>query len=220
MAESARDSLAAHRRAFPPLDAALDEPNGLLAAGGDLSAERLLDAYRHGIFPWYSEDQPMLWWSPDPRMVLFVDEFRVTRSLRKRGQAAAIRDPRRHGFPRGDARLRASRATAGGHLDHAGDRRCLHASCIGAATRIRSRRGATAAGRRAVRRGDRAHVLRRIDVRREADASKVALVHLVGDARARGRAADRLPAGDRAPRALRRAADPATGSLRRSSRGW
>jgi leucyl/phenylalanyl-tRNA--protein transferase len=68
---------------FPPLDAALDDPNGLLAAGGDLSPERLLAAYRHGIFPWYNEAQPILWWSPDPRMVLFVGEFKLTRSLRR-----------------------------------------------------------------------------------------------------------------------------------------
>jgi leucyl/phenylalanyl-tRNA--protein transferase len=69
---------------FPPLDAALAEPNGLLAASGDLSPRRLLDAYRRGIFPWYSGDQPVLWWSPDPRMVLFTDEIRIARSLRKR----------------------------------------------------------------------------------------------------------------------------------------
>ena len=68
---------------FPPVDTALPDPNGLLAAGGDLSAERLLAAYRQGIFPWYGTGQPILWWSPDPRMVLFVDEFVVPRSLRK-----------------------------------------------------------------------------------------------------------------------------------------
>ena len=56
---------------------------GLLAAGGDLSAERLEEAYLHGIFPWFSEGQPILWWSPDPRMTLFVDEFKLSRSLRK-----------------------------------------------------------------------------------------------------------------------------------------
>jgi leucyl/phenylalanyl-tRNA--protein transferase len=71
------------REAFPPPESALDEPNGLLAAGGDLSPQRLLDAYRHGIFPWYSDDAPILWWSPDPRMVLFPGELRVSRSLRK-----------------------------------------------------------------------------------------------------------------------------------------
>jgi leucyl/phenylalanyl-tRNA--protein transferase len=69
--------------AFPPLTSALKEPNGLLAVGGDLSPRRLLAAYRHGIFPWYSEGDPILWWSPDPRMVLFPAELRVTRSLAK-----------------------------------------------------------------------------------------------------------------------------------------
>jgi leucyl/phenylalanyl-tRNA---protein transferase len=68
---------------FPPLAAAQKEPNGLLAVGGDLSPRRLLDAYRHGIFPWYSAGDPILWWSPDPRMVLFPEELRVTRSLAK-----------------------------------------------------------------------------------------------------------------------------------------
>ena len=69
---------------FPPVHRALQEPNGLLAAGGDLSVARLLEAYRHGIFPWYSDDQPILWWSPDPRMVLVPEEIVISRSLRKR----------------------------------------------------------------------------------------------------------------------------------------
>lgn len=68
---------------FPPVELALQSPNGLLAAGGDLSATRLLAAYRHGIFPWFSPDDPILWWSPDPRTVLVPDEFRVSRSLAK-----------------------------------------------------------------------------------------------------------------------------------------
>ena len=68
---------------FPPVTAALAEPNGLLAAGDDLSVARLIDAYRHGIFPWFNPGQPVLWWSPDPRMVLFPRELKVTRSLRK-----------------------------------------------------------------------------------------------------------------------------------------
>jgi leucyl/phenylalanyl-tRNA--protein transferase len=68
---------------FPDAEMALGEPNGLLAAGGDLSPGRLLDAYRNGIFPWYSAGQPILWWSPDPRMVLLPDELRVSRSLAK-----------------------------------------------------------------------------------------------------------------------------------------
>lgn len=69
---------------FPPVQRALAEPNGLLAAGDDLSLHRLLEAYRHGIFPWYSEGQPVLWWSPDPRMVLVPAEIAISRSLRKR----------------------------------------------------------------------------------------------------------------------------------------
>jgi len=68
---------------FPPVSKALHSPNGLLCAGGDLSPERIIDAYSHGIFPWYSEGDPILWWSPDPRMVLFPDELKVSRSLRK-----------------------------------------------------------------------------------------------------------------------------------------
>lgn len=68
---------------FPDVELAETEPNGLLAVGGDLSDERLINAYRHGIFPWYSEGQPILWWSPDPRTVIFPDELKVSRSLRK-----------------------------------------------------------------------------------------------------------------------------------------
>jgi len=68
---------------FPPLERALTDPNGLLAVGGDLSPGRLLDAYRKGIFPWYEEGQPILWWSPDPRAVLFTDKIKVSRSLGK-----------------------------------------------------------------------------------------------------------------------------------------
>lgn len=69
--------------AFPPVDRALREPDGLLAAGGDLSPLRLISAYRRGIFPWYSPGQPILWWCPDPRAVLFPGEFKNSRSLAK-----------------------------------------------------------------------------------------------------------------------------------------
>jgi leucyl/phenylalanyl-tRNA--protein transferase len=69
---------------FPPLAKALESPNGLLCAGGDLSPARIVDAYSRGIFPWFSEGDPILWWSPDPRMVLFPEELKVSRSLRKR----------------------------------------------------------------------------------------------------------------------------------------
>jgi leucyl/phenylalanyl-tRNA---protein transferase len=68
---------------FPPVERALKNPNGLLAAGGDLSVPRLLEAYRRGVFPWYSGAEPVLWWSPDPRMVLYCEELKVARSLAK-----------------------------------------------------------------------------------------------------------------------------------------
>jgi leucyl/phenylalanyl-tRNA--protein transferase len=71
------------REWFPPLEQAMDEPEGLIAAGGDLSPERLLAAYRRGIFPWYSAGQPVLWWSPNPREVLDPREFKCSRSLAK-----------------------------------------------------------------------------------------------------------------------------------------
>ena len=75
---------------FPDPRLAETEPNGLLAVGGDLSETRVLNAYRHGIFPWYSAGQPILWWSPAPRMVLYPADFHVSRSLR--------RSMRRRGF--------------------------------------------------------------------------------------------------------------------------
>lgn len=74
---------------FPPTCEAMQQPNGLLAAGGDLTVEWLLEAYQHGIFPWFSEDEPILWWSPTPRMVLKPNQAYVNRSLKKayrRGQ--------------------------------------------------------------------------------------------------------------------------------------
>lgn len=67
--------------AFPPVETAFVEPDGLLAAGGDLSPQRLLYAYRNGIFPWYDEGQPILWWSPDPRCVMLPGEFHASRRL-------------------------------------------------------------------------------------------------------------------------------------------
>jgi leucyl/phenylalanyl-tRNA--protein transferase len=76
---------------FPPADLALRNPNGLLAAGADLSPARLIDAYTHGIFPWFNDDDPVLWWSPDPRMVLPVREVRVARSLRRTIRSSRFR---------------------------------------------------------------------------------------------------------------------------------
>ena len=69
--------------AFPLLNQALSEPNGLIAIGGDLSAARLLSAYSQGIFPWYNEGEPIMWWSPSPRMILFPNELKISTSLKK-----------------------------------------------------------------------------------------------------------------------------------------
>jgi leucyl/phenylalanyl-tRNA--protein transferase len=93
---------------FPPPEAALREPDGLLAAGGDLSPERLLAAYRRGIFPWYEAGQPILWWSPDPRTVIVPHELHVPRRFRRelaRGAFAASFDNDFGAVIRGCARL-------------------------------------------------------------------------------------------------------------------
>ncbi len=78
---------------FPPIQSALKHPNGLLAAGGDLSPERLLEGYRRGIFPWFSEGDPIFWWSPDPRMILYPEELKISRSFAKtlRNRRYAVR---------------------------------------------------------------------------------------------------------------------------------
>ena len=97
--------------AFPPVEQALAEPDGLLCAGGDLSTARLLEAYRRGIFPWYSTGQPILWWSPDPRTVLRPEALRVSRSLARTLRRGALRTTIDSRFESviaacGDARLR------------------------------------------------------------------------------------------------------------------
>ncbi len=68
---------------FPDVAKALRDPDGLLAIGGNLTPERIILAYRRGIFPWYDDGQPIMWWSPDPRAVIFPDEFHISRSLRR-----------------------------------------------------------------------------------------------------------------------------------------
>jgi leucyl/phenylalanyl-tRNA--protein transferase len=83
--------------AFP--DPALAEPDGLLAVGGDLSPERLLLAYANGIFPWYNNESPILWWSPDPRMVLYPGQFKLHKSLRQKIQSRALRITADTAFP-------------------------------------------------------------------------------------------------------------------------
>ncbi len=92
---------------FPDVEQALRDPDGLLAVGGDLSPDRLLKAYRLGIFPWFSDGQPILWWSPDPRMVLFPSELKISRSLKKTLRKAVFRVSRDSQF---DAVIRACAA--------------------------------------------------------------------------------------------------------------
>jgi leucyl/phenylalanyl-tRNA--protein transferase len=84
---------------FPPVEAALRVPNGLLAAGADLSTERLLAAYAEGIFPWFGDDDPILWWSPDPRMVLRTSDVHISRSLNKVLKAGRFRVTLDTAFP-------------------------------------------------------------------------------------------------------------------------
>ena len=79
------------RDPFPPVEHALVEPNGLLAAGADLSPARLLDAYSHGIFPWFNDGEPVLWWSPNPRMVMFPSDVHASKSLRRTIRSRAFR---------------------------------------------------------------------------------------------------------------------------------
>ena len=127
--------------AFPPVEEALQEPNGLLCVGGDLSAERLLEAYRRGIFPWFSAGQPILWWSPDPRTVLYPGEFKVSRSLGKTLRNRGFRTTGRPGLRAGHGALRRPGAASRGHLDLA--RRCTPptGACTSSATRTRSKPG-------------------------------------------------------------------------------
>ncbi|MBI5040702.1 MAG: leucyl/phenylalanyl-tRNA--protein transferase, partial [Gammaproteobacteria bacterium] len=99
---------------FPPVELALRDPDGLLALGGDLSAERLLTAYRHGIFPWYSAGQPILWWSPDPRMALRPGALKISRSLRKTLRKGGFRISLDENFPAVMAACAEPRADAQG----------------------------------------------------------------------------------------------------------
>ena len=97
--------------AFPDVHTALLEPDGLLAAGGDLSSERLLEAYCRGIFPWYDQGQPVLWWSPDPRCVLRPEEFHASRSLRRAARRSAFEIRFNTAFPEVIRRCAAPRPT-------------------------------------------------------------------------------------------------------------
>jgi len=164
---------------FPPPEQALEEPSGLLAAGGDLSPERLLAAYRRGIFPWYSPGQPVLWWSPDPRAVLFPEEFHLSRSLAKtlrRGSFTASLDEDFEGVVGGCAAPRAS--SAGTWITHEMRAAYLQLHRLGHAHSIEIRHdGVLAGGLYGVRLGG--VFFGESMFSRARDASKAALAHLV-----------------------------------------
>ena len=192
---------------FPPVERALKNPNGLLAAGGELSVERLLEAYRRGVFPWYSGDEPVLWWSPDPRMVLYCDELKVPRSLAKsvRNKGYEVRVDTAFA-----AVLEGCADRAAGHLARRRHAEGLPAPAPGRATPIPSRPGADGelvGGLYGVAIGRMFYGESMFS--RATDASKVALVALVGELRGARLPSDRLPDAHPAARLARRPRDPA-----------
>ena len=164
---------------FPPLEQALDEPAGLLAAGGDLSPARLLAAYQRGIFPWYSPGQPVLWWSPDPRAVLFPDEFICSRSLAKTIRNAGFEVAVNRDFAATIDACAAPRAHAPGTWITTEMRNAyLRLHRLGYAHSVEAwRAGKLAGGLYGVRLGG--VFFGESMFSRERDASKVALAHLV-----------------------------------------
>jgi len=164
---------------FPPVEEALQDPNGLLAAGDELTTPRLLQAYERGIFPWFGEGDPVLWWSPDPRMVLATDAMRVTRSLRKTIRSGRFRVTADTAFPSVIAACAEPRADQDGTWITGAvfDAYCTLAA-MGIAHSIEAWDGDTLAG------GLYGVALGRMFFgesmfARRSDASKVALVHLV-----------------------------------------
>ena len=164
---------------FPPVEEALTDPNGLLAAGDDLSTPRLLQAYERGIFPWFGEGDPVLWWSPDPRMVLATDAMRVTRSLRKTIRSGRFRVTADTAFPSVIAGCAEPRPDQDGTwiTSEVFDAYCTLAS-LGVAHSIEAWEGDTLAG------GLYGVAIGRVFFgesmfARRSDASKVALAHLV-----------------------------------------
>ena len=172
--------------AFPPVEQALKDPNGLLCAGGDLSPARLLEAYRRGIFPWYSGDEPILWWSPDPRMVLFCDELKVARSLAKSVRNKGFEVRLDSAFARVVKACAEPRKGEGGTwLSPAMQTAYTALHRLGHAHSVEAWQGGRLVG------GLYGVALGRMFYgesmfSRVTDASKVALVHLVGELRARG----------------------------------
>lgn len=165
---------------FPDPATALTEPNGLLAAGGDLAIPRLLSAYRQGIFPWFDDHQPILWWSPDPRAVLFPEALRVSRSLRKTLRRGQLRVAFDSDFAAVIDACAAPRAAGGGTwiTTEMRDAYCaLHAAGHAHSVEVRDPAGKLVGGLYGVAIG-RAFFGESM-FSRVSDASKVALVHLV-----------------------------------------
>lgn len=172
--------------AFPDVALALEEPAGLLAAGGDLSLPRLLAAYQRGIFPWYSQQQPVLWWSPDPRMVLFPPEFRCSRSLSRTVRKNVYRIALDRNFPAVIRACAEPRATqAGTWLDPAMISAYERLHEAGFAHSVEAWQGEQlVGGLYGIHLGG--VFFGESMFSRQRDASKVALAHLVGQCAARG----------------------------------
>ena len=164
---------------FPPVETALRDPDGLLAAGDDLSSERLLDAYARGIFPWFGDDDPMLWWSPDPRMVLWLRDLHLSRSLRRAIRSAHYAVTFDAAFPQVVAECAEPRDAAGGTWITAGMTEAyIRLAALGFAHSVEAWSGGTLVG------GLYGVALGRMFYgesmfSRRRDASKVALVYLV-----------------------------------------
>ena len=183
---------------FPPLSRARDEHGGLLAAGGDLSVGRLLAAYARGIYPWYGADDPILWWSPDPRMVLRVADFHLSHSLARRMRTAGFELRMNSAFADVLCRCAEPRPGQDGTWivpEMSRPPMALASRRVCAFSRDLARRRV---GGRAVWRGDRAHVFWRVDVYPDQRCLE-GRAGASGRTAARGRYADdRLPAADRA----------------------
>jgi leucyl/phenylalanyl-tRNA--protein transferase len=166
--------------AFPSAEDALDDPPGLVAAGGDLRPARLIAAYKRGLFPWYSPGQPILWWCPDPREVLFPSEFRRSRSLAKRERNAGFEVVWNHDFAAVIDACAAPRTHAGGGTWITAEMRtaylAMHALGIAQSIEVR-RAGELVGGLYGLRLGG--VFFGESMFSRETDASKVALSNLV-----------------------------------------
>ena len=149
---------------FPPVERALVEPDGLLAAGGGLSVRRLVDAYSRGIFPWFNEGDPILWWSPDPRMVAGPARSAHFPIAAPAAAPARLHGDGGHGVRRRARRLRGSTRWRGRHLARARDAACLRVAAPRGFRPLNRGLDGRGPGRRHLRRGPWPDVLRRVDV--------------------------------------------------------